>query len=524
MKQQDDNHFIQFAETMPNIIWTALPDGNINYVNKEWSRFAGEVISNEWGNIGHPDDVPKVVSTWKYCREKGTMFETEARFKSCSGDYRWFLIRATPIRNSKGQVIKWIGYNTDIDDQKKIQEELERLTQYLKANQQELVEAKKQAEAANELKSSFLANMSHEIRTPLSAIMGFAHILSEQKGCTTEQKTYISRIEKNANSLICIINDILDLSKVEAGRLEIENIPFSLKQLTLDVIELFQDLADKKNIKLALAQCPVSTPEFIISDPTRLRQIMINLVGNALKFTSKGQVSILVTNKVINQKNHLSIEIKDTGIGLTQEQALRLFKPFSQADHSTTRTFGGTGLGLTLSKRLANAMGGDVSLKSSELGKGTTFEVHLAANIVTPDEIMALNSKNIIVDSRTSRGLKGRKVLIVDDSSDNIDLLKIVLEQKKMQVATAQNGREAIHKAMSEDYDIVLMDIQMPELDGIQAMEHLKTRNYKKPVIALTAHAMKEEQEKAQGAGFNDYATKPINFENLFKKMTDLLQ
>jgi len=385
----------------------------------------------------------------------------------------------------------------------------------LKDSLEELKMAKKDAEGANEAKSSFLANMSHEIRTPLSAIMGFAELLKNNKSNIEERAQFLDIITRNGNALTKILDDILDLSKVEAGKLDVELRSFHFRGLIEEVLNLLAERASSKNIYLKFT-APMDLPQNIKSDPVRLRQILINIIGNAIKFTTRGGVHIEVKIKPgVAPKSTVEIDVQDTGPGLTEEQAGRLFKAFTQAEANTSRKFGGTGLGLLLSRRLANALGGDVVIKERGLGSGCTFTVSFVCEVEAAafqESLPGLES----VASKKER-LAGKKILVVDDAPDNRTLMEIILASEGAEVATAEGGEEALTLAARGLFDVILMDLQMPGMDGFETLKCLQARSHAKPVIALTAHAMAEEKVKTRRAGFVDHVTKPVNVNELVK-------
>ncbi len=373
--------------------------------------------------------------------------------------------------------------------------------------------AKAEAEAANRLKSSFLANMSHEIRTPLGAILGFSDLLKDNTLRNVERVQFLDTISRNGKALTKIIDDILDLAKVESGKLEIEKVEFSLFDLVDDVMDLFRERSRAKSIYIR-ANLESDTPGRIVSDPTRLRQILINVVGNAVKFTTNGGVIIDVRS--LKQKDEdvvLEITVKDTGIGMTDEQKMRLFQPFMQADNTTTRKYGGTGLGLALSKRLANALNGDISIRESYPDQGSTFVISFQATLLNSFRQRRLNKgMSTTVSSET---LAGIRVLVADDAKENLFLVGRILTNLGAEVETADNGAEAFRKAIGGIFDCVLMDIQMPEMDGYEATRALRKAGFKKPIFALTAHAMAEERARSTASGCNGHLTKPLDKQEL---------
>ncbi len=400
----------------------------------------------------------------------------------------------------------------------------------LEEKEAQLRESKREAEEANRAKSDFLANMSHEIRTPMNAIMGYADLLKRaQRGgenalSPQERERYLNTIGSSSQHLLDLINDILDLSKVEAGRIDVETLSVSVPRLILDVMAVMQARADEKG--LALNYRPRGAqPETIETDPARLRQILINLVGNAIKFTESGSVTI--TSRVAEKggQTQLLLEVSDTGIGMSPAQAKDIFSPFTQADSSITRRFGGTGLGLAICKRFAEAMGGDVVVASEE-GKGSVFTVSLA-----PGEMGPMVEESVLqslqVDGSSTEVATGRwifeeaQVLVADDSPENRDLLKIILSEHGLSVLLAENGQEALDLLSQKRVDLVLMDVQMPVMDGFSAVSAMRSRGLTLPVIALTAHAMKGVREECLAAGYTDYLSKPIDFDRLMARLAD---
>ncbi len=373
-----------------------------------------------------------------------------------------------------------------------------------------LIQSKEAAEAATLAKSAFLANMSHEIRTPLAAILGFTEILKSHDINIRDRDKYLNIISRNGHSLVRIIDDILDLSKIEAGKIMLDKEPICLTELIHDIVAMFSDRAIGKGLSLNFD--PTGLPNFKIqSDPVRIRQILINLLGNAIKFTSEGSVSVRADFKSINDSQYqINLRVTDTGIGISLEQGATLFQAFTQADNKTTRLYGGTGLGLALSKKLANAMGGDVSIEQNSASCGTTFLVELVVTEAA-EASRASHVTSSSVEPKPTKQLEGWSILVVDDSPDNRALIKILLEREGAVVSEASSGAEGIQKALDSKCDVVLMDIQMPDMDGYQALASLRSKNYRKPVFALTAHTLKEEKNRAQAAGFSGHISKPVN-------------
>jgi signal transduction histidine kinase/CheY-like chemotaxis protein len=370
-----------------------------------------------------------------------------------------------------------------------------------------------QAENANKVKSLFLANMSHEIRTPLGIILGMTEILKDDEISWPEKIEHIDTIERTGKNLTRIINDILDITKIESGHYQIEKSRITLPEFFEDIQKMLT-LSVEKNKNTLIVEAMEDAPVHIVSDNSRLKQILVNLIGNALKFTENGTVKI----RYGGSDSTVFFEVEDTGIGIPQEYHKDLFRNFSQIDSSETRKYEGTGLGLSLSKRLARALDGDLFLKQSSPGHGSVFVLMIksfASSDVAPPE--AINAGPL----KGPRDLKGKRVLIVDDSSDNQRLIRHYLAKKQIECSFADNGKEAMEKALSESFDAILMDMQMPVMDGYTATQNLRKKNYKIPIIALTAHAMVEDRQRCIDVGCNDYLTKPVEAVKLYQTLED---
>ena len=393
------------------------------------------------------------------------------------------------------------------------------------------------AQGANRAKSEFLANMSHEIRTPITAILGFTDILLTDESiehASPEQIDALRTVNRNGHYLLELINDILDLSKIEAGRVEMERISVSTTEMITEVIELMKIRTDAKGLDLQV-EYDGPLPEKIDTDPTRLRQILINLIDNAVKFTDTGSVR-LVTRLARGKHDEPTVQfdVIDTGIGMTPEQCSRLFTPFAQADTSTTRKFGGTGLGLTISKRLAKSLGGDISVVS-KLGEGSTFG--LTVGVGALDGVVMLDDPISVTaaETRTEPVSAGAEcyppcsVLLAEDGLDNQRLISLLLKRADMKTTVAGNGQLAYDLAMAElnrgvPFDVILMDMQMPVMDGYETTRQLRQSGYEGPIIALTACAMAGDREKCLAAGCDDFTTKPIDRNTLLSTVSRHVQ
>ncbi len=409
----------------------------------------------------------------------------------------------------------------------------------------ELVQARRQADAANAAKSDFLANMSHEIRTPMTAILGFAQMIEDSIECCTvcpdfqtcptraENKEHIQIIRRNGEHLLALISDILDLSKIEAGKMVVEHRPSSPVQLVEEVASLMRVRALAKGVSLDV-RYSFPLPKTILSDPERVRQILVNLVGNSVKFTSRGGITLTlrcITEARTGQAT-IAFDVKDTGIGMTPEQIGKLFQPFVQADSSTKRRFGGTGLGLSICKRVAEALGGTIEVKSRP-GEGSTFTFTMKAGLPNPVQMLsdlseaaasAPGDQQLRLAAPTLRG----RVLLAEDGPDNQKLIAAILRKAGVDVDSVQDGRLAVEEAMSAwsagtPYGAILMDMQMPEMDGYEATRQLRCTGYEGPIIALTAHAMADDRTKCLAAGCDDYATKPVDSIGLLHMLARFL-
>ncbi len=390
----------------------------------------------------------------------------------------------------------------------------------------ELHKARLAAEAASRSKSEFLANMSHEIRTPMTAILGYADLLEQavsELGGSAEGLEAVHTIRRNGDHLLAVLNDILDLSKIEADRMVIEQVRCSPVQIVGDVASLMRVRAEARKVALR-TQFIGPTPAEIRTDPTRLRQILLNLVGNAIKFSDAGTVTVSV-QLLEGREPQLAFDVRDEGIGMTPQQIECVFSPFHQADSSMTRRFGGTGLGLAISRRLARMLGGDVTVLRSEPGKGTDIRLTIATGSLENVELVAPPACEAIIGRSpqqaaarpaASEPLRGARVLLAEDGPDNQRLIAHLLKKAGAEAQVVENGALAVERAMEtleagRPFDVILMDMQMPVMDGYAATAELRRRGYEGPVLALTAHAMSHDRERCLEAGCDEYCSKPID-------------
>ena len=398
----------------------------------------------------------------------------------------------------------------------------------------QLEEARRFAEAASTSKSEFLANMSHEIRTPMTAILGYAENLLDPDLPEAERRDAIRTILRNGDYLQSIIDDILDLSKIEVGKMTLERIGVCVCTLVAEIMSLVRVRADAKGLTFRVEYAG-AIPETIQTDPTRLRQILINLIGNAIKFTETGEVR-LVTSFIEGHTPVMQFDVVDTGIGMTGPQAANLFQPFQQADASTTRKFGGTGLGLSISQRLARMLGGQIVVVETQPQRGSRLRATVATGtldgvrmIEDPGSATVIREDRATADRQSQKSaLAGGRLLLVEDGPDNQRLITHILRRAGAEVVLANNGLLAIEAAQNaqdegKPFDVILMDMQMPVMDGYQASAALRRKGYTRPIIALTAHAMATDRRKCLDAGCDDFASKPIDRAKLIETIRNHL-
>lgn len=490
--------------------------GHIVLANAAFAELNGKsaekLVGLQASSLGWQEDQERIKFPWEETLQSGEVSRNVMiAYKDADGDRRKFLVNCSPVSGSEGKIG---GVLISMDDVTLLEEKEKLLRQSMEA-----------AEEANQAKSAFLSNMSHEIRTPMTAILGFTEVLKRGLSLSSEERQrHLGTISRSGEHLLELINDVLDLSKVESGAMEVESIPTKAAEIANDVIKVLRVKADEKQIELKL-DILSDLPESIVSDPSRLRQVLTNLVGNAIKFTENGGVALSLSCDA--EKEEMTLVVSDSGIGMTAEQQATIFDAFTQADSSITRRFGGTGLGLSISRKLAEALGGIIEVHSQP-GEGSQFEVRIPTGTIDHSELLNAAALRDLFDTIEDSDqfvweFPHAKLLVVDDAPENRELLSVVLNDLGLNVTTADNGQEAVDLVEKNEYSVVLMDIQMPVMDGYEAVAAMRGSGLELPIVALTANAMKGYEQKILKAGFSHYQTKPINLDELTNLLAQLL-
>ena len=491
-------------EAAPQIIWVTDADGQIALLNKAWHEFSGrsveESLGTRWAEALHPEDLPDVLAKWESAFTYGETYSGECRFRAKDGSYQTFIFIGTPVRDDSGEIINWVGINTNIAD--RVEAEMA------------LQEAKDAAEYANRAKSEFLATMSHELRTPLNAVIGFSEILRDEILGTIndEQKELVLDIRTSGNHLLAMINDILDLSKIEAGKMELQLDNFSVKEVVTEVNAIVTALASKKQIQLSLQ---LDQDVLIEADKIKFKQILYNLLSNAIKFTDAGGE---VTTKFEVSSLALLGSVTDTGVGISSQDLEKLFQPFTQLDASRTRAHSGTGLGLALTNRLIELHGGKIWVESA-VNQGSTFSFTFPLR--QREETVEVAAPEAFFPESTTPLGNNRTILVAEDNEQAAQLLGIYLTEAGYQVEYATDGEEAIAKAAEIHPFAITLDILLPKKDGWQVLREMKTQSNLQsiPVIIVS---VTEERQLAFGLGAVDHLVKPIDKETLIASLRSL--
>ncbi len=518
--EESATKFQTLSENIPHMIWTAGPDGKKNFFNKFFLDYTGKTFEELTGDgflkIIFPGDLEEDLKLWQHSLKTGEDFKMEKRFRQHDGTYRWHMSHGIAQKDDQGNVIGWIGSNTDIDDHKSYSNELMEAKIFAEMATVIAEDEQAKAEIAMQSKQQFLSNMSHEIRTPMNAIIGFTKVILKTE-ISVKQKEYLEAIKTSGDALIILINDILDLAKVDAGKMTFVQTPFKMATSISAMLHLFETKIQEKNLEL-VKEYDTRIPEVLLGDSVRLHQIILNLVSNAVKFTSKGKITVDVRMlKEDAKKVTIQFKVQDSGIGIEENKIASIFEKFQQATSETSSLYGGTGLGLAIVKQLVEAQGGTISLKSKK-GEGATFSFTL-------DFLKTQDKAHIELGAiQLDPGIKNINVLVVEDIPLNQLLMRTLLDDFGFKSDFAANGKIAIQKLHNKLYDIVLMDLQMPEMNGFEATQYIrKTMNSKIPIIALTADVTTMDLEKCKTVGMNDYLSKPVDERLLYSKIVKLV-
>ena len=510
-------------DNISGVIYTTDIRGQIEFASPGAYGLTGyvpeELVGQHFSFLVAPECIKKVYDHYRTQLQTATR-ETILEFHCLTreGEKKW-VEQTALLLNRKDGTQGFQCFVRDISEKKDFQ--------------RQLIAAKNEAEEARQLQEQFLANMSHEIRTPMNGIVGMTNLLLETQ-LSTQQEQFANVIHRSADNLLVIIDDILDLSKIKAGKLTIEKIPFRLQDVTANVWALFEQRIIKKGLQFAI-DLDQRIPSSIIGDPHRLNQVLINLVGNAVKFTEKGSIRISVQQEQQKQQQqkeqqtqqtspktvNLLFTIADTGMGIAKDQLPHIFDSFSQAAADITRKYGGTGLGLAICNNLLALQGGDISV-DSEPGKGTSFSFRITYGC-EPSRTADHQKSKILQDNQAT--FKGKHFLVVEDNPINQQLIEFVIRKADAQVTVANHGGEAIDYLKANSYDLIIMDLQMPVMDGYETTKHLREKlQLQTPVLAMTANALKGEQVRCLEAGMNGYMSKPFEFREFYSRVADLLE
>ena len=507
--------FKTLADVAPAGIWRTSPDGQCIYVNKAWEEQTGLTdgawLGHAWSNAIHPDDRERVFGNWAATVARREKFRDEWRWMRPDGSTMWVLTLGAPEFDAKGELVAYVGINMDIQRSKELESDLKR--------------SRDSAEDTTAAKTNFLANMSHEIRTPMNGVIGFTDLLLQTK-LDANQKRHVQLIADSGRAMMHLLNDILDLAKIESGKLELEKEPTDVRQKIRHCVRLLEPQAQEKGLVIN-QRVSETFPELIEADRLRLRQVLMNLIGNAVKFTEHGKIDVMAGVEQGSEGPCAKISVVDTGIGIAPEKLERIFHPFTQEDGSVTRRYGGTGLGLAITNQLVERMGGRIDVES-EPGKGTSFVVRFPLKASRVEDI----DEPVPVKSGAWDTLAGTRVLIAEDHQINQQLIMAMAETLDLNASLVEDGAEALTAVKLADregkpYDIVLMDVQMPHMDGLEATRRIRASGFtddKLPIIALTANCYDDDIAECRKAGMQSHIGKPVNCAALAREMVTLLQ
>jgi PAS domain S-box-containing protein len=515
--------FETLADAVPQIVWTSRPDGWLDYYNQRWVEYTGMAWEESqgwgWQSVLHPEDLQMCLDTWRECLRTGQKYQVEYRFlRASDGEYRWHLGRAFPLRNHKGEIIKWFGSSTDIDDQKRAEAELWEALEQQQA-------ARAAAEKANRIKDEFLAVLSHELRTPLNPILGWVQLLKTNKLDQAKTAQAIEIIERNAKLQVELIEDLLDVSRILQGKLTLNVSKINLAKTISAALDSINLAASAKEISIN-TMLDENVGE-VTGDSARLQQIVWNLLSNAVKFTSPGgKVEVR-----LEESNCMAqIQVIDTGKGISPDFLPYIFDYFRQEDSSITRKFGGLGLGLAIVRQLVELHGGTVEANSLGEGHGAAFSVKLplCRCVLTEDKSSrpGISTENILQTGTLD--LNGIKILVVDDNPDSLDFITFVLKMYGGEVTKVASAWEALQVLLKSQPDILVSDIGMPYMDGYELLRKVRglpsQMGGRIPAIALTAFAAEFDQQQAISAGFQIHIPKPVQPETLAAAVVQLVK
>lgn len=515
--RQSEERYRYLVESIPQLVWTANAEGTLLDVNQRWVDFTGltlaQVQAAGWQAIVHPDDVPSIYDRWLAAQQSGIYYRAEGRLCRTDGVYRWHLHQAIPLKNDQGEVVKWFGTATDIDDQKQLEQQRDR-------NLQQEQAAREAAEQANRIKDEFLAVLSHELRSPLNPILGWSRLLQTRKLDETQTTEALKVIERNARLQAELIEDLLDVSRIMRGKLSLNVAPVALAPIIEAAIATVRLAAEAKAIRLQTTLEPDLKP--VSGDANRLQQVIWNLLSNAVKFTpTEGHVEI----RLEQQGAQAQITIADTGKGIAPDFLPYVFDYFRQAEAATTRKFGGLGLGLAIVRQLVELHGGTVQANSPGEGLGATFTVLLP--LLKEDEGMheGSDTSDLVPHAATLQPLR---VLVVDDDADARTFTAFLLEQHGATVNAVASANEALTALSQFQPDVLLSDIGMPTVDGYMLLRQVRTlpadQGGQVPAIALTAYAGEINHQQALAAGFQRHLSKPVEPAVLIAAIVHLTQ
>lgn len=499
--REKELQFRTLTEALPQLVWTCAADGRCDYLSRRWSEFTGRPMESDlgygWLEVLHPDDVKRTWEIWSQAVAEGTNYEIEFRLHRADGAYRWHLSRALPLKDRAGLVKRWFGTCTDIEDRKQSERERE----YMLRREQQLRE---QAEIAGRLKDEFLAVVSHELRTPMHSILGWSKLLQSGRLDDHETVKAIEAVVHNARAQAQLIEDLLDISGMVSGKLQLEMRPVNLPAVINAAMDVVRPAAESKKVRLVSSLDQLD--HFVSGDATRLQQAIWNLLSNAVKFTSRGGV---VTVRLAQRGSDAEITVSDTGKGISPEFLPHVFDRFRQQDGSSTRAHGGMGLGLSIVKYMIEMHGGTVTACSDGLDKGSTFTLALPLIDAAPP-LQQATPFHVNVDRTASDGLGGMSVLVLDDHPDAGEMVNVLLSTAGASVTTVSTVAEALDLLREQKFSVLINDIARPNEDGFVFIRQIRAMGISTPAVALTVDGTEEDRRRSLAAGYQAHLSKPV--------------